>query len=77
MNYLYYDCATEVFSLKTPDGVVFLGPMAHTMLMLQSDYGCTESQARSAAIQAIMNRGEAVSIDDVKRIATYEKVEAA
>ena len=68
--YLYYDTISKVYSLKTDEGVKFLGPFVHTMLVLREEHGLTESQAREAATQAMFNRGQAVHIEDIKRIAS-------
>ena len=66
--FLYYDRISKMFSLQAEDEVVFLGPIVHAQLKLK-EYGCTASQAREATLRAIFNMGDAVDLDNVKRMA--------
>lgn len=67
--YLYYDRLSKMFSLQAEDEVIFLGPITHAQLKLK-EYGCTTSQAREAVLRAMFNMGDAVDLDNVKRMAT-------
>lgn len=70
--YLYYDRVSKMYTLDMgDDGVTFLGPIKHAVVMLQS-YGFTESQAREAALEAFMNMGAAVDLSIVRKIASKE-----
>lgn len=66
--YLYYDRISKMFSLQAEDEVIFLGPITHAQLKLK-EYGCTASQAREAVLRAVFNMGDAVDLDNVKRMA--------
>lgn len=66
--YLYYDRISKMFSLQAEDEVIFLGPIVHAQLKLK-EYGCTASQAREATLRAVFNMGDAVDLDNVKRMA--------
>jgi len=66
---LYYDNISKMFTLDTPDDVIFLGPIDYTMLKLKHDYDLTISQAREAVLRAIFNNGDAVSLQNVTRMA--------
>jgi len=69
MEYLYYDRLSDMLTLESDErGVEFLGPMTHALLKLQ-EYGYTPSQAREAVLRARFNMGQAVEMDNVKRIA--------
>lgn len=70
MDYLYYDRLSDMLTLTTGDGeeVEFLGPLTHAMLKMQS-YGYSQSQARESVLRAYFNGGQAVELDNVKRIA--------
>lgn len=66
--YLYYDRISKMFSLQAEEEVLFLGPITHAQLKLK-EYGCTASQAREAVLRAVFNMGDAVDLDNVKRMA--------
>ena len=66
--YLYYDRISKMFSLQAEEEVLFLGPITHAQLRLK-EYGCTASQAREAVLRAVFNMGDAVDLDNVKRMA--------
>ena len=76
--FLYYDRVSKMFTLdKDDDGVVFLGPITNALINLKNE-GFTDSQAREAVLQAVFNMGDAVHLDDIKKIACktskyYEK----
>jgi len=57
-----------MFSLQAEDEVIFLGPITHAQLKLK-EYGYTASQAREAVLRAVFNTGDAVDLDNVKRMA--------
>lgn len=70
--YLYYDRVSKMFTLDAnDDGVVFLGPITHALVMLRS-YGLTDSQAREATLQAVFNMGAAVDLATIRRISSKE-----
>jgi len=70
--YLYYDRVSKMFTLDAgDDGVIFLGPMTQSMVMLRH-YNLTESQAREAVLQAVFNMGAAVDLAVICRIASKE-----
>ena len=82
MMYLYYDgiSATHPYSLKTVRGdqaeTILLGSFTQTMLTLETEYGLSQDQAREAVLQAMMNGGDAVSLDNIQKSAhfSYTKV---
>jgi hypothetical protein len=68
--YLYYDRVSKMYTLDDGDDVVFLGPITHSLQVLQHKYELTESQATEAVLRAFGNLGAAVDIDNVKRMAS-------
>jgi len=75
--FLYYDRVSKMFTLDKGDDVTFLGPITNALVNLKSE-GLSDSQAREAVLQAVFNMGDAVNIDDIKKIACetsnyYEK----
>ena len=68
--YLYWDRIGQTMTLNTEDQVIFLGPPKHAQVRLEKEYGLTNSQAREAILQAMMNMGAEVDIDGIKKIAS-------
>ena len=66
--FLYYDRVSKMFTLDVGEEVIFLGPITNAMVNLKNK-GFTDSQAREAVLQAVFNMGDAVRLDDIKRIA--------
>lgn len=66
--YLYYDRVAKMFTFETDEGSEFLGPMTQTLSVLRTKYKLTDSQAREATLRAVFNMGDAVDIDNVKRM---------
>jgi hypothetical protein len=58
-----------MFTLDTGEEVQFLGPLTQAMLKLKEVATCTMSQAREAILRAFFNGGEAVPLDQVKKMA--------
>jgi hypothetical protein len=70
--FLYYDRLSQMFTLDMgDDGYVFLGPIYQAMVDLKHR-GFTDSQAREAVLQAIFNMGDAVHLNNIKKIANNE-----
>jgi len=70
---LYYDRISKMFTLEVDDGADFLGPMTHALVKLRKDYDLTPSQAREALLRAVFNNGDAVPVEDVKKMAALIK----
>ena len=66
--HLYYDRVSKMFTLDTEEDVEFLGPITNALVVLRHKFELTPSQAREATLQAFFNGGDAVCLDDVKRI---------
>ena len=66
---LYCDRISGMYTLDTGEGVEFLGGITHALVVLQRNYDLTASQAREAVLRAMFNGGEAVPINDVKKMA--------
>jgi len=70
--FLYYDSISGLYSLQIPgQKTELLGPYVHTTLVLR-DYGLTAKQAREAAMRAMMNRGDGIDVEAVKRMAALQ-----
>lgn len=67
--FLYHDRLSGSFTLETEDSVEFLGPMTHALRLLKTKYKLTDSQAREAVVRAYGLRGDAVDLENIKRIA--------
>jgi hypothetical protein len=67
---LFYDRLVKMFTLLQDEVVIFLGPMTHSLLRLEHEFGLTNSQAREAVLRAMFNMGDSVCIDNVKRMAS-------
>ena len=75
MNYIYWDRLSDMISLESDDKVEFLGPPTHAILKLK-EYGCSVSEAREAVLRARFNGGDAVELDNIKKMAKLiQKVE--
>ena len=70
---LYYDRVSKMYTLDTGEDVEFLGPITQAMLKLKSIADCTMSQAREAVLRAFFNGGDAVSLENVKKMASLIK----
>jgi hypothetical protein len=68
---LYYDSISQTYSLQCKGDVEFLGPFVHAMLKLR-EYGFTKKQAREAAMRAMMNRGDGVDLENLKKMTTIQ-----
>lgn len=69
---LYYDRISKMYSTSDGKQTEFLGPITNTMLLLQSNYGLSELQAREATLTATMNGGLPVSLSQIKGFASKE-----
>ena len=70
---LYYDRLSKMYSLDTGEDVEFLGPITHAMIRLKDLASITMSQAREAVLRAFFNMGEAVCLENVKKMACLIK----
>ena len=71
--YLYYDRVSKMFTLDLGDeGVQFLGPITNALVTLKK-YDLTDSQAREAVLQAVMNMGDSVDLGTIRKIASESK----
>lgn len=70
---LYYDRISKMFTLCNQEDeeseVTFLGPITNALVNLKAK-GFTDSQAREAVLQAVFNMGDAVNLDNIKKIAS-------
>jgi hypothetical protein len=62
-----------MFTLEMDEGVEFLGPMTHAMVVLRKNHGFTPSQAREGVLQAFFNGGDGVHMGQLKHIAKLIK----
>jgi len=65
--YVYYDRLSDMISLQTDEEVIFLGGLTHSQLKLR-EYGLTIAQSRAAVLRAFFNGGDAVDLDNIKRM---------
>jgi hypothetical protein len=66
---LYYDNISGTFTLQCEDGHrEFLGPWDYAAGKLM-ECGLTEIEAREAMLNAFFNRGLAVSLENIKKMA--------
>jgi hypothetical protein len=68
---LYYDSISQWYSLVCGKTSEMLGPFVHAMLKLR-EYGLTKKQAREVAMQAMMNRGDGVDLENLKKMTTIQ-----
>ena len=65
--FLYYDTYSNSLTLEVDDDVLFLGPITHAIVKLQS-YGFESSVAREAVLRAVFLHGDQVDMDNVVRM---------
>jgi len=65
--HLVYDSYSNSLSLWVDDEVLFLGPIAQSVLKLKS-YGFEPSVAQEAVTRAVFLKGDVVDLDNVVRM---------